>query len=339
MINTNELDSLLGANLNTNELSFSSFFNRIMEGNLTLSPGAILNEILRIIMSELSLHIGLMQQIIFICVLSAILKVLTDSFKSKGIGELGFYACYLSLVVIIFASFNVALEVASNMIQTITTILELAIPVIMALVIMTGNITAASAYNSLFIFAINIINFIIVNLLKPILIFSVTLSVINHLTEHEVLKNFSELLKKSLQFGVKTIVGLFISLMAIQRTAAPILNNIALRGARSAAGSVPIVGGALTGGIDSVVYLASGAKSAAIVATIIILIVVCAVPIIKLFVISFIYRFIAAIIAPICDKRIVKCLNAVGNFTGILLAISVAIVVMFAAGLFLIVSF
>ncbi|MCL2610140.1 MAG: stage III sporulation protein AE [Defluviitaleaceae bacterium] len=118
-----------------------------------------------------------------------------------------------------------------------------------------------------------------------------------------------------------------------------VLNNLAIRGVRNAAGAVPIVSGALSGGIDSVIYLATGTKSAAIIATIIVLVIVCAVPIIKLFVMSFIYKFVAAIIQPICDKRIVKCLNVIGDFTGILLAISATVVLMFAAGLFLIVSF
>ena len=335
MIDTNDIDNFLRAN-NSN---FGDIFNRIMAGELSLSPSSILNEIFRIIVSELSLHIGLMQQIIFICVLSAILKVLTESFKSKNIGELGFYACYLSLIVIIFASFNVALDVASSMIESITTIIRLAIPIIVSLVVMTGNVAAAYAYNSLFLFAINIINFTILNFLKPILIFAVILSVVNHLTEHEILKNFSELIKKGLKWSIKSVAGIFLALMAIQRTAAPILNNIAIRGARNAAGAVPVVGGALSGGIDSVIYLAAGAKSAAIVATIIVLVTVCAVPIIKLFVMGFIYKFVSAIIQPICDKRIVKCLNVVGDYTGLLLAISATVVLMFAAGLFLIVSF
>lgn len=334
-INTNEIDTFL----EYQNVSFGSLFNRIMSGELTLSPGSLLNEVFRIIFSELITHISLMQQLIFICVLSAIFKVQADSFKNKNIGELGFYVCYISLVIIIFASFGTALNIASSMIDIITSSLRLALPIITALVIMTGNVTGAYAYNALFLFAINFLSFLIVYILKPVLIFSVTLTVINHLTEHAVLKNFSDILKKSLNYGTKTLAALFVSLMALSRAAHPILNNLAVRGARSAAGAVPIIGGALTGGVDSVLYLAAGAKTAAIVASIIILITICAVPIIKLFVITFIYKFIAAIIAPICDKRIVKCLNEVGSFTGVLLAISATIVVMFAASLFLIVSF
>lgn len=334
-INTNEIDNFL----ESQNVSFGSLFNRIMSGELSLSPGSLLNETMRIIFSELLEHISLMQQLIFICVLSALFKVQSDSFKNKNIGELGFYVCYISLVVIIFTSFSVALNTASSMIEIITSSLRLTLPIVTALVIMTGNISGAYAYNALFLFAINFLSFLLVYILKPILIFSVTLTVINHLTEHAVLKNFSEILKKFLKYGIKTLATLFVSLMAISRAAHPILNNLAVRGARSAAGAVPIVGGALTGGIDSVLYLASGAKTAAIVAFIIVLITICAVPIIKLFVITFVYKFIAAIIAPICDKRIVKCLNEVGSFTGVLLAICATIVVMFAASLFLIISF
>jgi len=60
---------------------------------------------------------------------------------------------------------------------------------------------------------------------------------------------------------------------------------------------------------------------------------------VKLTALIFIYKFVAAIVQPICDKRIVKCLDTIGGYVGILLGICVMVIVMFTIALMLLVTF
>ncbi|MCL1935555.1 MAG: stage III sporulation protein AE [Defluviitaleaceae bacterium] len=339
MIDISQIDSALGHSLGVNRISFGELVSRAITGQLDLSFGSILRGILNFIFMEVTAHISLMQQLIFVAVLASLLKVLTDTFQAKAAGELGFYVSYITLVAIIFSSFRIGVTISIDMITNVTNFIRISIPVIITLVLMSGNATGAYVYNSLFIFAINIINTVIINIVMPVIIFLVTIQVVNYLTENEILKNMSDFISKYVNMGTKALAGVFISVLALQRISAPIINNAAIRGARLTINAVPVVGGALSSAVDSALYLAQGAKSGVIVAVVIAIIYICIVPITKLFAMMFVYKFVAAIIQPICDKRIVKCMNTIGNYTGLLLGVSVMVMVMFSIALIMLVSF
>jgi len=338
IIDTGEIDTVLGSALNINRPSFGQLVERAVTGQLDLSPGGIITGGLRYIFAEVVAHISLMQQLIFVAVLAAVIKILTDSFKNKSAGELGFYVTYLVLVIIIFSSFRLAIVIAMDLIQTLTHFVGVSLPVVISLVLMSGNVTGAYVYHSLFLFAINIINLIILNVLIPLIIFVTTIQVVSNLTDNEILKNLSDIFKNIISWGTKTLAVGFISILALQRISAPILNNLAIRTARSTINAVPVVGGALSGAVDTVLYFASATKSGVIVAVIISIVYLCIIPVSKLVAIMFIYKFVAAVVQPICDKRIVKCMSTISNYSGILLGMCVMVVIMFTVALMMLVT-
>ena len=339
ILNLDEVEIILGNTDILNNVSFSDLIYRAITGQIDFSLSGIFVEGLRLIFAEIHMNINLMKQIIFISILAAVLKNLTENFENKSVGELGFYVCYMLLVVVIFSSFRVTVAVAENMIITVTQVVQASVPIIMGLVLMSGNATGAYVFNSLFIFAINIINLVVRDLLTPLVVFIATVQVINYLTENEILGNLSELMKKIISWGLKSLAIMFISILTIQRISAPILNNLAIRTARFTLNVVPIVGDVLTGAIDSVLYMAQATKSGVIVAVLMTVIYICIIPTIKLVALIFIYKFTAAIIQPISDSRIVKCIDTIGSYTALLLGIMVMVVVMFTFAMLLMLSF
>lgn len=339
ILDFDDVQIILGSTDTLNNMSFSDLVYRAITGQLDFSLNSIFIGGLRLIFAEVHVNINLMKQLIFISILSALLKNLTENFENKSVGELGFFVCYMLLVVVIFSSFRIAVAIAENMIMTVTQVVQAAIPAIMGLVIMSGNVTGAYVFNSLFIFAINIINIVIRDLLTPLIVFIATIQVINYLTENEILGNLSDLMKKIISWGLKSLAILFISILTIQRISAPILNNLAIRTARLTLNVVPVVGDVLTGAIDSVLHMAQATKSGVIVAVLLTVIYICIIPTIKIVALIFIYKFTAAIIQPISDKRIVKCIDTIGSYTVLLLGVMVMVVVMFTLAMLLMLSF
>lgn len=339
LLDFDEVDLILGNTDTINDINFMDLVNKAITGNLDLSFSGILLGGIRLIFNEVYLNINLMKQLLIISVLAAVLKNLTDSFENKSVGELGFYVCYMLLIVVIFSSFRIAVAITEDMIISVTQIVRAAIPGIMGLVLMSGNVTGAYVFNSLFIFAINIINIVIRDLFMPLIVFIATVQIVNYLTENEILSNLSELMKSIISWGLKSIAIIFISILTLQRISAPILNTLALRTAKLTINVVPVVGDVLSGAVDSVLYFAQATKSGVIVAVIITVVYICIIPTLKLVAFIFIYKFTAALIQPISDKRIVKCIDTIGSYTAIMLAIAVMIVVMFTFALILMLSF
>ena len=339
LIDFSETDYILRSTQTVTQANFGELVRQGIEGSLDLSISNIFFGGLRLIFAEIFANIHLLQQLIFVAVLAAILKVLTESFESKGVGELGFYVCYLALIAIIFSSFFFAIDVVHTMVNSVSALVRASIPIVISLVLMSGNITGAYVFNALFLFAIDILNFLVLTVFLPLTVFGATVHIINFLTENEVLSKLSEGMQKIISWGLKSSVAIFITVLTLQRISAPILNNIARQTARVTLNVVPVVGEVLTGAMDQVFFLAASAKNGVIVAIILAVIYICVVPITKLVVLMFVYKLVAAILQPISDKRIVKCLDVTGSYLAILFGVCVLIAVMFAFALLLLVSF
>jgi len=339
IIDFSEVDTVLRGVHTIERVSLQDLAYRAIEGSLELSPAGIITGGLRLIFAEIFANLFLMQQLIFVAVLAAILKVITDSFQSKGVAELGFYVCYLVLVSIVFSSFGLAMMVVGDMVLNISNLVRVSIPIVISLVVMSGNFSGAYVFNALFLFAIDIINFIVRELFLPFIVFGATVHIINYLTESEILGKLSEGLQNLISWGLKSVAVIFIGVLTLQRISAPILNNIAINTARFTVNVVPVVGEVLSGAMDSVLHLASATKNGVIVAVILAVIYVCILPITKLVVLMLIYKFIAAILQPISDKRVVKCLDTTGSYLAVLLGICVLVAIMFSFALLLLVSF
>jgi stage III sporulation protein AE len=274
-----------------------------------------------------------------IAILSALLKNLTDSFQNKGVGELGFFVSYIALVGVIFRSFGLAAGAMQDLIDSLTGIMEAALPLMVSLIVMTGNIGGAYAFHPLMMFVVHVGASIIKNIIVPFIMLGAGIHIVNYLTEHEIISKFGALVKLGASVTLKAIVIIFVAVLGLQRVSAPILDNLALKTAKAATGAVPVVGEMLTGAMDTVLGFAHAAKSGVSVAIIISVLMVCTLPVLRMLVLVAVYKFTAAAIQPVCDERICECIDAIASFSLILLGAAVCVCVMFVFSVIIMLSF
>ena len=100
--------------------------------------------------------------------------------------------------------------------------------------------------------------------------------------------------------------------------------------------ALPAIGDAIGGVTEVILGTAVLMKNGIGAAGAIICICICAVPVFQIFVMTVLYKLVAALIQPVSDRRIVGCLSAVGDgsslllkmvfMTGILFLLTIAIV-------------
>ena len=320
-------------------VSFRSLLDSALAGTLDLSPSALMDGAFLLIAGELTAQFALMRNLFVIAVLSALLKNLTGSFQNKGVGELGFYVCYIALVGVIFQSFGMAASAMRDLIGTLTGIMEACLPLMISLIVMTGNIGGAYAFHPLVMFAVNVGASVIKNFIVPVIMLGAGVHIVNYLTEQEIISKFAALIKLGAATALKAIVIVFAGVLGLQRLSAPILDNLAMRTAKSATGAVPVVGDMLTGAMDTVLGFAHAAKSGVSVAIIIAALMACALPVLRILVLIAVYKFTAAAIQPVCDKRICECIDAIASFSLLLLGAGVSVCVMFLFSVMIMLSF
>ncbi len=309
--------------------NFKDMIAKVISGEMKFEPNEIVDFTWRKILNEIYLQSNLIKNLIIISILCAILKNLSNSFMKKSVGELSFYVCYIVLVIILFSSFVLSVQLTKDAIQIISDIMLAFLPLQTALVISSGNFASAYAFNPIVSFAAEFISIFIKDMLLPITVLCASMQIINFLSEREFLNQFSVLAKNGISFVLKGMAILFMVSLSLQSIAAPILNNVLNRTAKIAVSTIPVVGEVFVGAVDTVQVWSKAVRSGAIVASIILIIVVCSFPVLKLAVLVLIYKFTAAIIQPISDERIVKCINAIGSFTFVLLGTLTTVSVMF----------
>jgi len=331
----NDLSPVLGNHLSQMDLepldpfSFTDWVWRAVSGELDLSLGGIIEGIMRIFFDELWLNGALIRQLLLIAVLSALIRCLSDSFKTKSVGELGFYVSYVLIIATVLTSFRLSAAILMDLVMQTTSMMEAAVPLMISLTAMSGNISSAAVLHPALFMGLTLMSRFIAYVFIPLITGAAILHIVNHMTEGSIFTKTTDLMKGGAKLTLKFMVFLFLSLIALKRVSAPIVDNLVLRTARAAAGAVPVVGGALNSAMDTVVNLSAAARSGVLVALVIVICVAVAVPLLKLLVFMFIYKLMAALVQPICDERIVKCLDGLGDYTGMLLGAGVLVSLMF----------
>ncbi|MDR3240244.1 MAG: hypothetical protein LBT44_09190, partial [Clostridiales bacterium] len=311
------------------QMDFKDLVQKAIHGELDLSPARLAGQARDLFLRTLLDNGSLMRGLFLVAVLSAILQVLTDSFKNKSVGELGFYVSYMALVTVLFASFQIAVQVMTNLINHLSAFMAAALPVMLGILAASGHLTSASAFNPLFVFVIEALTLFIRNILTPALTLAAVLEIVNFLSTKDVLTNLAKFIQKLADWSLKGIAILFLGVLSLQKVSSPILNHLAVKAAKAGANAIPVVGGMVSGALDTVLVWSAALKSGVMVALVIALVAVCCVPLMEILAMLLIYKIVAAVVQPVSDERIVKCLDAIGAYCGLLLGAGVTVVVMF----------
>lgn len=331
-----DLSSVLGSQLERFDLSglntgvsFSELVLKAVNGEIDLSLSGVANAGLGLFFNEFLLNAQLIRQLLVIAVLGAMLKCLSDAFKHKAAGELGFYVTYIMAVLLAFSSFQLSVGILSDLVSQLSGSMESAVPLIVSLLAMSGSVGSAAVFHPVLIFAVQMITRFISEIFIPVLLAAAVLQIVNHLAEGAPLSKLTVLIRKGADLTLKGIVFLFALLLTLQKITVPIADNLALKTAKAAANAVPVVGGALGSAVDAVLFAGSAAKHGVLAALIIVICVSAAAPLLKMLALMLTCKLTAALIQPVCDERIANCLDSIGSFTAILTGAGALVVVMF----------
>lgn len=324
----NQLNSLAD-NQYTQDFNLKEITTKIVKGELSLDFGAIAINIFKTILKEIYSQVNIMRNIIFIACICALAKNLSSSFQSKSVGELSFYSCYIVIVIMLIQSFRVAVEFTSETVSTISTLLDVFLPVLTTLLIASGNYMSVTMFHPIVILTSEVMTKVIKNIMLPFIFSTAMLEIVNYISEREILGNMSELIKKCLGWVLKAISIIFTTALTLHKLTIPAVEGVINKTAKLAIGAIPVVGEVMTGTVDTIASWTGLIKNGTVLAIIIFMILLCAIPVLKLVALILVYKFTAAIIQPISDSRIVKCIDGIATSCQLLLGSLVCVMIMF----------
>jgi len=320
--------------------TFMDIVRDAVTGQLDLSLPGLWNFFVDIIFAEFINHNTLIRQLVVIAILSALLSVLTEAFNHKSAGQTGFYVTFLMTAALAVSSFHISVGILQGLMSMVQVIMNASIPIMVGLMTMGGNFIGAAGVNSLMFFAFQILGRFISMVFVPLVLAAAALDITSKLSEDGAkLAKLSELTGKVAGWLLKGILALFAFLLTLQRFSAPIASNFAIRTTRNAMSAVPVVGGAFSAAMDTVLNFAQVARSGVLVALVLVLCAAVLSPLIKIFALSFLYKLVAALLEPIADKRLVALMDSIGKHLSMLFRAAGLIGVMCIFAVVLLLSF
>ncbi|MGL4873729.1 MAG: stage III sporulation protein AE [Clostridium sp.] len=314
-----------------NELDPESFVQSYIEngqGNLTIKDLSLI--IVNILFKEVRVVLKLVVSVVAIAMLCALLKNLEDAFKNESISNIAFYACYSVLIIILSRSFLISIDVALEAIKSITDFMSALLPILVTMIAIAGGFVQAATMDPIVLGSVVLIPQIYKFVIIPLILMSFVLKFVNNLSNEHKIDNLCKLISQSVLWLQGIIITVFIAMLTIRGITADTMDAVALKTTKFAIDNfIPIVGKAFSDAITSVAGYSLIIKNAITGIGLVVLVLILVYPIVKLVVMTFIYKISASLIEPISDKRITSSLAMAGDSLMLLTSCLISISIMF----------
>ena len=313
------------------DIDIDEILNSAIRGEVDNSK--IYKKVLNVLGKEVKTGIKSLISILAIIIIHSILKAVSESLENDNISKLIYYVQYIAIVTIIMSNFsdiiNLVKETSNNLIGFMNTL----IPILISLMIYTGSIVTSSMLEPIILFMVNFIGNLIQDILIPIILIIASISIVAKISDKVQVEKLSKFLKSSTVWFLGIILTIFVGIVSLEGTLSSSVDGITAKTAKTIVSSaVPVVGKILGDVVDSVLGCGIILKNAVGFLGVLIIIGICALPIIKLSVLTISYKLVASISEVIADAKIVKLLDEMGDIFKILLGILVSIAFMVIIG-------
>ena len=319
------------------DINISNIINSAITGKI--DNKSLLNKILSIFGEETVLTFKTIISILAIVLVHSIIKTLTDNLQTSNISKLVYYVQYILIITIVMNNFSNLILSIKNTITNLVGFMNSLVPLLFTLMIYTGNIATSSLLEPMILFIITFISNIIINLIIPVISLITALAIVSKLSDKVQIGNLSKLMKSSIIWFLGIMLTFFVGIISLEGTLASSVDGITAKTAKAAVSSmIPVVGKILGDSVDSVLGCGLVLKNALGVVGVIIVIGICAMPIIKLSILTIMYNISAAIIEPVADEKIVKLLSEFGDIFKLLLGIMCSVSILLIVGITLVIK-
>ena len=208
------------------KICFQDIVETLMQGNLQETGMKILSYVKDQISYEFRANKTNLVHILFIAITAAVFTNFSNALQNKQVGEISFYILYMLLITMSLNSFRIAISGIEEKMENILEFMKVLCPgYLLSVVFAAGSSSALMFYN--FILAlIYLVEIVVFRFLLPIINLYIMIQVMNYMLEEEVLSEFAELVKKGIQWSLKSLIGIVIGVNVVQGLLGPAMDTL-----------------------------------------------------------------------------------------------------------------
>lgn len=318
------------------KISFSDAVSALMSGNMTETIRMFLGFLGDQAAYEFDYNWQNLVYVLLVALTAAVFSNFAGAFKSRQISDISFYIMYMLLITLCLTSFRISAEGLEDKLSKLIEFMRVLCPsYFLAVAFASGSVTSLFFYNVI-LFLIYVVELVIVRFLLPVVNIYIMVLVLGNLTGEDFLSEFADLIRKIVTWTLKTLLICVVSVNVMQGLLAPAIDAVKRSALTRTAEALPWVGNAVGGAAEIVLGTAVLIKNGIGMAGAVITIAICAVPVLQMLIMAFMYKLAAALVQPVSDKRITACISGVSEgyeimvrvifTTGMLFMLTIAIV-------------
>ena len=287
-----------------------------------------------IIFSQISEAIKLIVLMLEVIIICSVLKNILDSLKVSNAGKNVYFVQYFVLVILIVNAFVPILKFTVEAINRIISFMNMLIPLLITLILSTGNIVTTSMMEPVLVISMNFIANFINSFVVPFCLISFVISVISNLLGKIKLEKISKILRNVIVWTLGILLTVFTALLSLESNITSSVDGLAGKTTKAAvSGFIPVVGKIMGDSVDAVIGSVNILKNSVGVIGTLIFFAITLSPSIKIICYWFSFKILAALSEPCADSAIVNLFEVISENYKILLGILFSVTIMFIIGI------
>lgn len=297
------------------------------------------NRIEKLLLSELSIAIQLMASVLIIVIIHSIFKAIIENLGNSTASQIVYFIQYLIIVTVVVNSFVSILDITKEAINNIVSFMNLLVPLLITLMLTTGTLVTTSVVQPILLFMINFIGMFINNFLVPLLLISISISVVSNISDKIQIDRLSKFFKSSIVWVLGIVLTIFVCTLSIEGTLSSSVDGITAKTAKVAVSNfIPVVGKIMGDTVDSVIGCGNILKNSVGTIGVIIILGIVILPIIKIGVLWISFKMTSAVCEIVADQKIVKLIENIADSYKIILGILISVSIMFIVGITIVIK-
>lgn len=308
--------------------------DNLTKGDMGFDISGFMKNLAKYAVAEIVGNIDVIIKVLVIAALCALLKALQTSLLSESVGELAFYSCYIVMISLLIVSFSMAVKMVGGVINDMVSFMQAMVPPMISVLAASGNVVSAGIFQPMFIMGVEFAAVLMRDFILPLIYLTFVISIVENISDNIQISRISGFLKQLSGWCAGIILTLFVSMVSIQGIFGATVDGVTSKTAKFAIGTfIPVVGKYLADAADAVVGCTTLIRNATGIAAMVSIVLICLVPLLKVFGLLMVYRIGGIIIEPISDRRIVNCIDSMGNSLMHMIGVLSSVTLMFLISL------
>lgn len=253
-LDTSELEAYLDTLTDFKDMPLKEKLLSLVTGDYALDYTTLGESVLNFVLKEAQTMLPAFAVVLAVTLLCGVLNSVKSGFLHSTMSDIINFVGYISVGAVVFACLIDVLNSGFSAISDMKKQMDLIYPILLTLMAASGGGISVAVYRPAVAFMSGAITNLFSTIVMPVAVVVIILSFLGNLNEDVRTQKLGEFFKSISKWIIGLALGIFSIFLSVQGITAAQYDGVSMRAAKYViSGSVPIVGGFLSGGVEIVV--------------------------------------------------------------------------------------